>query len=630
MDVSEPSQRRSRRAPILRAVLVMLLVAFCLWQVSDHACHLHLRDISAALAALTPAQWLGSLAAAALAFVAVAGQERAAYAHLGLPVAPGPGRRAAMTAAAISQTAGFGPVIGAIIRRRLLPGLSIRQSAAVSLVITVGFFAGLAVMAGLLALHDAAGTGGVATATCIALLAIAALRLLPDDLRSLLPSFTTALRFALWLALDLCALAFACWIVLPLPEGADMAFLHFLPTFLLALGAGLASGSPAGAGPFEATLLHAIPGMDPNLLVAGIVAFRIVGYAIPAVIGALWALAGPTVLPMRPDAALVVTGAGAGWLRRQPRAELQLALQGETLLRQTRDGALWLSADLSLTTALIGDPVAPQGRAALAPALDAAVTTARQQGGIPCLYRITPRLAATARGQGMTLCPLSREAIIDPRSFTPKGSARATLRRKLRHAGQAGVTTAEATFPPHHELAEVAALWSARHGGERGLTMGRYNPSTLMHQRLFTARAADGQLIAFVTFHAAQGEWVLDLIRSRPAMPDGTLYLLILHAIETARGEGIPRLSLACAPIPGFGLTGPAGRLARRLTAGAEGLSQFKQAFAPRWERRYIAAPGPLRLLIAGASIARAIHAPRPRRQGTRTTVTLELASETT
>lgn len=616
--------------PALRLGLVVGLVGFCVWQLSDHANTLHPDQIAAALHGLTVQQWLGGLAAATLAFFAVAGQERAAFAHLGIGVDPGAGRRAAMTAAAISQTVGFGPVIGAIIRRRLLPGLTIRQSAAISLVITVGFFAGLGALVGLLALHGAAGLSGLSLAVAAAILALVALRLLPDPLRTHLPEARTALRFAVWLALDLTALGLACWIVLPHPTGAAMGFLDFLPVFLLALGAGLASGSPAGAGPFEATLLNAMPQADPNLLVAGIVAFRIVGYAIPALIGALWALAGPSLMPVRARPTLAPASAGAGWLRRLPRAELQLALQSETALRQTSDGALWLSADLATTTALIGDPVAPEARPNLSAALSAATTTARQVDRIPCLYRISPRLAAAARRHGMTLLPLAREAILDPRSFTPKGSARATLRRKLRHAEQAGVTTAEPAFLPLHEMSDVAALWSRRHGGERGLTMGRFTPEAIAHQRLFTARAADGQLLAFVTFHAAQGEWVLDLIRSRPAPPDGTLYLLILHAIETARSEGIPRLSLACAPIPGFGLTGAAGRIGRRLTAGAEGLSQFKQAFNPRWERRYIAAPGPLRLLIAGAAIARAVHSPRPRPQGTRTTVTLELASETT
>ena len=171
--------------PALRLGLVVGLVGFCLWHLSGHASTLRPDQIAAALHGLTAQQWLGGLAAATLAFFAVAGQERAAFAHLGLPVDPGAGRRAAMTAAATSQTAGFGPVIGAIIRRRLLPGLTIRQSATISLVITVGFFAGLGALVGLLALHDAAGLSGLALAAAVAILALAALRLLPDTLRIL-------------------------------------------------------------------------------------------------------------------------------------------------------------------------------------------------------------------------------------------------------------------------------------------------------------------------------------------------------------------------------------------------------------------------------------------------------------
>lgn len=111
----------------------MSLVGFCLWQTADHARDLDLEDVLLALHTLAPLQWATGIAAAMLAFVAVAGQERAALAHLGIAVQPATGRRAAMAAAAISQTAGFGPVIGAVVRRRLLPGLTLRQSAAVSL-----------------------------------------------------------------------------------------------------------------------------------------------------------------------------------------------------------------------------------------------------------------------------------------------------------------------------------------------------------------------------------------------------------------------------------------------------------------------------------------------------------------
>ena len=244
------SKGRTWRAPALRFCLVVALVAFCVWQLSDHVQALDADRIAAALHGLSGLQWLGGCLAALVAFIAVAGQERAAFAHLGIAVDPRAGRNAAMAAAAISQTVGFGPVIGAIVRRRLLPGLTIARSAMVSLAITIGFFAGLGTLAGLLALYHAAGGAGLLAVLPALALAAAVIRLLPDALRQHLPAWHVALRFALWLAVDLAALALACWIVLPHPTGSDMAYLDFLPLFLLALGAGLASGSPAGAGPF--------------------------------------------------------------------------------------------------------------------------------------------------------------------------------------------------------------------------------------------------------------------------------------------------------------------------------------------------------------------------------------------
>ena len=46
--------------------------------------------------------------------------------------------------------------------------------------------------------------------------------------------------------------------------------------------------------------------------------------------------------------------------------------------------------------------------------------------------------------------------------------------------------------------------------------------------------------------------------------------------------------------------------------AGGPGLRQFKSAFAPRWVPRYAAAPGPIRLAICLADIAREVHNPPP------------------
>jgi phosphatidylglycerol lysyltransferase len=88
-------------------------------------------------------------------------------------------------------------------------------------------------------------------------------------------------------------------------------------------------------------------------------------------------------------------------------------------------------------------------------------------------------------------------------------------------------------------------------------------------------------------------------------MPDGTMQALVTHAILVAQAAGITQLSLAAAPLP-----------SRRGGGEDAGLARFKQGFAPRWQPLYLAAPGPLSLLITGAEIMRAIHAPPPLRTG--------------
>jgi phosphatidylglycerol lysyltransferase len=238
------------------------------------------------LAALSAGQIGLALLAVVMAFVAVAGQERAVLAHLALPVARGPGGRAAAAAAAaaVSQTVGFGPVVGAIVRQRLVPGLTMGQSFATSGCITVGFFAGLCLLA-LAGFAVMPGQGWARVLLALAVLGLVGAALVGGStvmgLRK--PNLFVMARFMGWLAVDLTALAAVLWVVLP--GGAGLAFLDLLPAFLIALGIGVASGSPGGVGPFEATLLALLPQVEANDLVAGFIAFRVLGYLLPALCG---------------------------------------------------------------------------------------------------------------------------------------------------------------------------------------------------------------------------------------------------------------------------------------------------------------------------------------------------------
>lgn len=589
-------------------------------------------DIAAVLAGLgdlSVGQVAAAMLAVATAFAAVAGQERAVAAHLGLGLPSGRAGRAAAAAAAVSQTVGFGPVVGALVRRRLLREVTLGQSFAISAGITLGFFAGLGLLVlGVFAVVPGLPHRMLAQTVLVAVLTgIAALALSHNSgflgLRK--PNLFILGRFLFWLSLDLAALAAALWIVLPGPSAPD--YWHLLPVFLIGLGLGIASGSPGGIGPFEAVLLAHLPQMPEAGLVAGIVAFRALAYLVPALCGVVWLVLrpGPVVEGARDAGVCDLPRLSPEALYQLPRAEAHLIRQGGLTMLGLQGGALWLSGKLAHTRVVLGR-VMPQSEddgADLPLALGAVERLARSEARMLCLYKIDARLAAVARARGYAVLPVAREAVLEPGRFHLTGPDRARLRRKLAHARKAGVVVEDCATPPLAEMDEVARAWQDIHGRERGFSMGRWERTYAAGQRVITARDVSGRLIAFVTFHACQREWVLDLVRVRPAAPDGTIYAMILHALDMARWLEVAELSLAAVPEAGFGLSGPLGQVVRRATQGSVGLAQFKSAFAPRWRPMYVAAPSRLALLIGGLEVARAVLRPAPLARGRRALIVL-------
>jgi phosphatidylglycerol lysyltransferase len=152
-------------------------------------------------------------------------------------------------------------------------------------------------------------------------------------------------------------------------------------------------------------------------------------------------------------------------------------------------------------------------------------------------------------------------------------------------------------------MCHIAQEWANDNGGERGFSMGRFGHGLVATQRVFGA-FAQGNLLAFISFHHNGHEWALDLMRHRNNTPDGANYALVVHALQVARSQGVARFSLAAAPRLPDAL--------RRLTRNKSGLCQFKSAFAPRWQPLYIAAPNLPALALASVEIYRAIHYPPP------------------
>ncbi|GGH47258.1 DUF2156 domain-containing protein [Frigidibacter albus] len=589
----------------VRHLLPLALMVLFVLALREKAAALDLAAVGAALAGVSALQWLAAVAATAISFAALAQYDVLIHRQLGTALPEAQVRHAGAAAIALSQTLGFGIVTGALVRWRMLPGTSLGQATRIAAQVALAFLAGWAVVtAAAVAVLPVAvpGARGMALAVLAGFGALAALAFWQPQR---FPPLPVAARIVALAALDTAAAALALWVLLPggVEYGAAL-----LPAFLLALGAGLISGTPGGVGAFELALLSLLPEQPAEPLLAAVLAWRAVYYALPAALGVL-AMARPSraSTPRR-----LPQVRRAGPVPEAPRAETGLLMQGEHGLLLARDGTPgWLLSETGQTVTALLDPVAPE---VLADMLAQVRAQAALRGRVACLYKISARTAAQARAVGWTVLPVAQEAVIDPAGFALAGPAHAGLRRKLRHVAKAGVTVT--SVPPGGalpvaQMAALSAAWVTARDGERGFSMGRYTPGYVAGQHCLLAWQA-GRLVAFVSFHTTRGEWALDLMRNGGGLPDGTMQALIAEAIAQAAEAGVPRLSLAAVPPDPARLRGLAARIWRLAARHPCGLAQFKAGFAPRWQTLYIAAPGPLSLALAAADIARAIRHPPP------------------
>ncbi len=581
----------------LRALAAIVLTVLFLSLLQQRLASLDFGAVMLAFAAVPSANWLLALAATALSFWAVGQYDASLHRHLNTQTTPKNAHRAGMAAIALGQTLGLGVLKGALVRWRMVAGLSLIDATKLSAAVAVSFLFGWAVITGAVLLTvPTAPLKSLALAGCALGLLVAALCLIQPCWRVFGHKITLPNLFTLWHILaftlvDTVAAAAALWLLCP-PDLA-LPFAALLPAYLLALGAGLLSGTPGGVGAFEMTLLAALPMVDEPALIAGVLAFRLAYYAVPAVLAAL-----RVVTQRRP------AKAQAKPRRRQPYAntpaEAELAAQNHIKIIDISPHSQALIGETPHAMILLLDPFGAPNHAQSLGALSA---LAKARTRVPCLYKCGPALAAAARAAGWFILPVAGEAWLNPTTFTLNGSDKSALRRKLRKVEKSGLTLRELTPADLHATACINREWASNNGGERGFSMGRFAPAQIAAQRIFGAFDGDN-LCAFISFHHNSHEWALDLMRHRTDTPDGTNYALVTLALNTAAGAGIARLSLAAAPrLP---------PVLNRLLHLPSGLCQFKDSFAPRWQPLYIAAPNRLSLALAASEVYREIRTPPP------------------
>lgn len=616
---------RRLRALALRQLPALVLAGIAVVLFSDRLRGLDTAAILDALGRVSPAGAGAAAGLAALSFAAVARYDVLVHRLLATGQDAAAARRAGFAATAISQTTGFGLVVGTLVRLRLMPGLSLQLAAAITAAAALLFLAGWSVVtaAAVVALPSEATRhlAPLALAILAAVpLMLAASLLSPEPRlgrRSLrLPPPGVLLALVGLAAIDTVAAGLCLWSLLP-PDAAVL-LPALLPAFLLAYGAGLVSGAPGGIGAFEVTLLALLPDTPAEPLFAGLLAWRVVYHAGPAIVGAFPLFRNPAVphadaataaRPVPTAACGELPAATARILAGAERAEFGLARQSDKAVLPCGSGGT-VVARAGHTLAMIGPPSGPRCETA---AIDALEGAARAEARRPCLYKAPPRLAAVARARGWAVAPVALEAVLDPQAFDLSLPRFRQLRRKLKRAAGADVEV-RCMHPDTLDWTatdRIAADWAVAHGGERGFSMGRYTRGYMRGQRIYVASRGD-ETLGFVTLHEGRTEWTLDLMRARATAPDGTMHALVAAAIRDARVAGLRRLSLAAVPHPA--LAGHLERVARWLRRAdtSRGLTRFKEAFAPRWAILHVAAPTRVSLMLASVDLIRAIHLPQP------------------
>lgn len=604
--------RRART--VLRHSIPIVIGAVCCFALYNQLQHIDFGQLWAAVMAVKPWQWMLALLATGVSFWAIARYDVVAHRHFRTGVSD---RRATITGAtaiAVGQTTGAGAIVGAFIRWRMQPGLSLVDSAKITAFVTLSFLAAWAVITSVAVLF--LPSAGVPFAIPCSVLAIAGILLGIAFLKPVLkragreielPTLPAIMALGGFCLLDVVAAAVAFWALLP--AGVDLSIAQLLPVYLIALGAAILSGTPGGVGPFELTVLTLLPLYPEMEIMAAILAFRMVYYAVPAVVGGM-ALLRPMARKVDGWTSSVHGCLDSALSHQTARAELGVVRQNGGSILHCSAGAYGVVRTGQTLTTLF-DPVIGDASDLAAPLK----RIAREQNRVICKYKISGRHALRARRAGWSVLHISDEALIAPDNHTLAGSKYRQLRRKLRQAEKSGV---KIVIPegalPIDDMAAVSREWENNHGGARGLSMGQFEEGYIARQAVFLAYQND-QLVGFVTFHKTAHEWCLDLMRATSDAADGTMHLLVQKAIELAHENDVPCVSLAAAPagaLSGHSILEKRLRNVFFAKAGGPGLRQFKACFNPRWQPLYMAAPGRAQLTFAAMDLIRSVKRAKP------------------
>jgi phosphatidylglycerol lysyltransferase len=243
-----------------------------------------------------------------------------------------------------------------------------------------------------------------------------------------------------------------------------------------------------------------------------------------------------------------------------------------------------------------GEPIAALDE--LIPAAEAFLAHARAQRKRASFFATEGRLAESPALQRLLL---GEQPVWDPQGWSAHVSSHRSFREQVRRARAKGVSVHRISQSSMERgpVADAVQTLIARWRATRSMATMRF----LVTVDLISGGAArrhlaawqDGQLVALLSLAPVpeRNGWVFEHLLRDPDAPNGTLELLVDHAMRELAGEGVSWATLGLAPLHGD--VAPWLRRLRHWSTplfNFEGLAAFKRKLRPSyWEPIYLAWP---------------------------------------
>ena len=252
-------------------------------------------------------------------------------------------------------------------------------------------------------------------------------------------------------------------------------------------------------------------------------------------------------------------------------------------------GGAWVAA---------GAPIAAEER--LATCASRFVRAARDAGRRACFFGVEPRFLRSADFASLLI---GEQPVWDPRRVADSRPVSKSLREQLRRARAKGVEVrrlgaieiSDAPGSRRRDIERLIERWSSRLTlAPMGFLVAVHPFHFVAEHRYFVAER-DGRIVAFlgmVPVYARNG-WLLEDFLRDPTAPNGTVELVIDHALRAVAEENAAYATLGLAPLSGD----VSGWLRAIRDASSElydfhGLRAFKAKLSPdRWDEIHLAFP---------------------------------------